>query len=130
MDGWTTFFPASSFRESGSKTSIGGTSNTDTQVPVWLLALQVLCGMKEGVGTMGAGWAPAGKVMEQEAALMFGIPLLTDLPFNSWAGPVRGGGDSQARGQGFSERVVGGVTKNTNHSEAKNNKSDALTCLA
>lgn len=63
MDGWTTFFPASSFRESGSKTSIGGTSNTDTQVPVWLLALQVLCGMKEGVGAMGAGWAPAGKVM-------------------------------------------------------------------
>lgn len=44
MDGWPTLYPVFSFRKSGPKTSIEGTSNTDTQVLVWLLALQVLSG--------------------------------------------------------------------------------------
>lgn len=63
MDRWPTFFPVSSLRKSGPKTSIGGTSNTDTQVPVWLLALQVLSAVKETVGygrRVGTDWKSDG----------------------------------------------------------------------
>lgn len=57
-------------------------------------------------------------------------------PRGGKAGTSRSQGQARAPGRSFceaaaqlSERVGGEVTKNTNHSEAKNNKSDAVTCL-
>lgn len=90
---------------------------------------------------VGTGWKSDGK---QEAALVLGIPFPTDLWLNFPARPCKerrrrppgararlepGAAPSVRRPHDLSESV-GGVPKNTNHSEAKNNKSDALTCLA
>lgn len=59
---------------------------------------------------------------KQQAALALEIPLPPDLRPNAPAEPLRGGGDLQARGQGLSERVAGGVGKTTNRSEGKDDE--------
>lgn len=82
--------------------------------------------------------------VKQEAAFRPGIRLPTDQRRDCPIPRRKGGRDHQGararlepqagpsvrRPHVLTERVDGGVTKNTNHSEAKNNKSGALTCLA
>ena len=104
----------------------------------------VLSRVKEGVGyglQVSAGWK---NDVKQEAALVPSISLPTDLRFSSpgltlrgeEVGTARNEGKARAPGHLFSVAAArlegkGGWRsyEEYNHSEAKNNKSDALTCL-